>query len=231
MIPSELDASLQEYVLGLLDPEEVLRLEDAIREDEALCRRVAALREQFAAIDRTSDPAATDPALWSRIEASLQSSLQAQRTETALDAAPALRRSGKPMVFAALLAVAAALAGLALVLRPAPTPDMIALLADPEGTVRFIVEDFGGNRVDLTSLAPPDLPQTASLQVWTKWSEEVGPVSLGVLDATGSVSLDTDLPAPIEGQLYEVTLEQRGGSPTGRPTGPIIGVGTGQQPG
>jgi anti-sigma-K factor RskA len=32
----------------------------------------------------------------------------------------------------------------------------------------------------------------------------------------------TDLPMPIESQLYEITLEPATGSPTGRPTGPIL---------
>ena len=34
-----------------------------------------------------------------------------------------------------------------------------------------------------------------------------------------------DLPVPADAQLYEITLEPEGGSPTGRPTGPIIAKG------
>jgi anti-sigma-K factor RskA len=47
-----------------------------------------------------------------------------------------------------------------------------------------------------------------------------------VLDefASGPVGAD-GLPEPVAGQLYEITLEDEGGSATGRPTGPILGVG------
>ena len=39
-----------------------------------------------------------------------------------------------------------------------------------------------------------------------------------------------DLPQPAAGQLYEITLEPAGGSPTGLPTGPVVGVGNAQVP-
>ena len=51
-------------------------------------------------------------------------------------------------------------------------------------------------------------------------------MSLGVLEGTRAARLAFgDLPDPGAEQLYEVTLEPQGGSPTGRPTGPIIGKG------
>ena len=39
------------------------------------------------------------------------------------------------------------------------------------------------------------------------------------------------LPQPVAGQLFEITLEAEGGSATGRPTGPILGVGRASIPG
>ncbi|WP_407815360.1 anti-sigma factor domain-containing protein, partial [Staphylococcus aureus] len=38
------------------------------------------------------------------------------------------------------------------------------------------------------------------------------------------------LPTPRDNQLYEITLEQAGGSPTGRPTGPILAKGLAKFP-
>jgi anti-sigma-K factor RskA len=32
----------------------------------------------------------------------------------------------------------------------------------------------------------------------------------------------SDLPSPATNQFFEITLEPAGGSPTGRPTGPIL---------
>ena len=54
----------------------------------------------------------------------------------------------------------------------------------------------------------------------------MGPISLGLLTGTGTADLDAPrLPEPADGQLYEITLEPRGGSPTGRPTGAILAKG------
>jgi anti-sigma-K factor RskA len=71
-----------------------------------------------------------------------------------------------------------------------------------------------------------DVPEGKTFQVWTLPSQEMGPVSLGLIDRARSVRLQgPSLPAPRNDQLYEITLEQQGGSPTGRPTGPIIAKG------
>ena len=69
------------------------------------------------------------------------------------------------------------------------------------------------------------------MQVWTLPSQDMGPVSLGLLDAARSAVLDgPDLPQPREDQLYEITVENEGGSPTGRPTGPILVKGFAKLP-
>ena len=59
----------------------------------------------------------------------------------------------------------------------------------------------------------------------------VGPVSMGLLPRVAATTLEGPvLPAPKPDQLYEITLEPAGGSPTGKPTGPIIGKGFAKVP-
>ncbi len=59
----------------------------------------------------------------------------------------------------------------------------------------------------------------------------MGPVSLGLVDGASSTRLDApNLPRPKDAQLYEITLEPAGGSPTGRPTGPILAKGFAKLP-
>ena len=54
----------------------------------------------------------------------------------------------------------------------------------------------------------------------------------GVLDRFEGARVGADdLPKPVAGQLFEITLEAEGGSATGRPTGPILGVGRASIPG
>ena len=131
--------------------------------------------------------------------------------------------------------IAAALVGLAVGfgfgfgggwLRPMPEPVVVAVLLDAQGVPQAVVEDFGNDTATVRFVTDIDVPADRSLQVWTLPSEDMGPVSLGVLEGTRAARLAFgDLPDPGAEQLYEVTLEPQGGSPTGRPTGPIIGKG------
>ncbi|MGL5114801.1 MAG: anti-sigma factor domain-containing protein, partial [Beijerinckiaceae bacterium] len=61
------------------------------------------------------------------------------------------------------------------------------------------------------------------LEVWTLQSREQGPVSIGRMDQARTLKLDlARLKRPDVGHLFEITVEPPGGSPTGRPTGPIL---------
>ena len=80
-------------------------------------------------------------------------------------------------------------------------------------------------------LADFAVPRDKTIQLWTLPSKEVGPVSLGLIEGVRSAKLEGPaLPAPRSDQLYEITLEQAGGSPTGRPTGPILAKGFARMP-
>lgn len=71
---------------------------------------------------------------------------------------------------------------------------------------------------------PP--PAGKSLQFWTKPQGAAGPTSLGLVRAGEKLELPVAmLPGVGEQQLFEITLEPEGGSPLGRPTGPILYVG------
>ena len=66
-------------------------------------------------------------------------------------------------------------------------------------------------------------PAGRALQVWTLPSRERGPVSVGLMDQARTLQLSLkDLPPPGPDQLFEITLEPATGSPTGRPTGPVL---------
>jgi anti-sigma-K factor RskA len=53
-------------------------------------------------------------------------------------------------------------------------------------------------------------------------------VSLGLVKKGETLNIALDkLPPLTDNQLFELTLEQEGGSPTGKPTGPIQSIGRG----
>ena len=66
-------------------------------------------------------------------------------------------------------------------------------------------------------------------ELWLLPAGGLPPVSLGVLDATGSQRRVFTAPAQGElqaGDMLAVSLEPAGGSPSGQPTGPVVSTGT-----
>ncbi|KPF41311.1 anti-sigma factor [Rhizobium sp. AAP43] len=222
------------FVLGLMDDSERAKAERDIDTDHAFAREVGAARDRFLELD-LAGPAASVPAdLWTRIE----QRLGATNAEKPVDAAtsPAPSRP-EPMNDnwthrwrgIALSAIAASLllvASLTYTVLSSPEPQVIAVLMNAEGQPVVMIEDFGNDSAKVVPLVDVSVPADRSLQVWTLPSADLGPVSLGVLDGWNTVTLDGPaLPSPQETQLYEITIEPAGGSPTGRPTGPILGKG------
>ncbi len=229
------------YVLGLLHGAEQSEAERRMESDEAFAARVAAAAHRFAPLDDGAAPVPLPDGAWARLEERLTAPVEQQAlaspSRSAGGSAANLNRA--PWRLALGLAAALLLTlGLAWPLLRGWPPGgpagaaAVAVLLDPNGAPFALIEDFGNGEAAVTTLAPYEVPEGASLQAWTKWSEQVGPVSLGVLDEFTSAPLGADeLPRPVAGQLYEITLEQEGGSATGRPTGPILGVGRASIPG
>jgi anti-sigma-K factor RskA len=228
-----------EYVLGLLSAAEAEDLERRMAEDAELRAAVREWREHFQDLDRTADPATPSPGLWRRIEADLD-----PREEAAGGASFGLaERLWSSLAFwrgAALAgAVASALFAVALAttgVRSGPQPIVIAVMqgsvAERDGEpASVIVEAFEDGSIRLVPLADMEVPQGRTLQVWTLWDAARGPVSVGLLDELRGARMDRGgLPPPRPEQIYEISLEPRGGSPTGRPTGPILFKGSAARP-
>ena len=71
------------------------------------------------------------------------------------------------------------------------------------------------------------VPAGRAWQFWTKPEGAAGPTSLGLVRAGQTLEVPVQrLPAVGARQLFEITLEPEAGSPTGRPTGPILYVGS-----
>ena len=110
-------------------------------------------------------------------------------------------------------------------------PRMIVVLLDAQAQPVSLVETYEGQRIRVVPLTNIAVPEGKTLQVWTLPSREQGPVSMGLMPAPSATTLaGPELPTPKLEQLYEITIEQAGGSPTGKPTGPIVGKGFAKLP-
>ncbi len=221
--PDDITDLIDDHVMGLRTDTESLLIEALLARDPALAARAGALRDQLLPLDLSARAQPVPDDLARRIRAALPLR-PAQPAPTAANLTTPPRRSR-------LALLAAAIAGLGIgigvqSLQPVPQPAVVAVLVDDAGVPQAVIDDFGNDTATVRFVADITVPADRSLQVWTLPSAEMGPMSLGTLDRTMAARLRfQNLPDPAAAQLYEVTLEPLGGSPTGRPTGPIIGKG------
>jgi anti-sigma-K factor RskA len=241
MSPEDRDRLAVEHIIGLLEGEERREAERLAESDGDFQQLLARWRSRFAELDETVTPQPAGEALWQRIEVSLD---EAHTTEHAVTpeasarAAPLLvphpasaftalwrnlafwRAAGLAMA-AATFALAVGLA--ATLLRPVERPVLVAVLLTDDNRPAAVVNAFADGNADLIPLAPIDVPPDRALQVWTLWDRSRGPVSVGLIDRARTVRLRLqDLPRTAPDQLFEISVEPRTGSPTGRPTGPVL---------
>lgn len=230
----DVDVRAATYVAGLASDEEARAFEALLATDPRVRAAYSRQRDRFLELDTAAAPAEVSDDLWSRIDGGLTTqpsvtALSQRRAKPA--AAPAQSRREFWRGFAAASVVATIGAGaVRATLWPAP-PKLVVVLLDSEARPVSLVEAFEGQRIRVVPLGRIDVPSGRTLQVWTLPDPQTGPVSIGLMPAVTATTLDgPPLPAPKLEQLYEITLEPAGGSPTGRPTGPIIGKGFAKAP-
>lgn len=227
-----------DYVLGLLDETERAACEVVMGADSELAEMVAHLSERMHSLDATATPEPFVADLWARIEHSIDGRAKAPEVIVPIERGNRPSAKWRPIVqpwlpMAASVVVALGVGYLAgISMRPSDQPTVIAIMLNQsDGSPAVIVEAFADDSVRLVPLESFAAPEGQVLQVWTLPDVETGPVSLGTLSEAHDLRLNgPNLPVPHDGQLYEITLEPAPGSPTGRPTGPILVKGFAKPP-
>lgn len=219
--PNLLDALAGEYVLGTLRGPARARFERWRRESADLERRVRAWEERFVPLAFSLSAAQPSPQVWPAIE---------RRLGIGARAFPA-RKAWRPLqAIAATLVLVAILAGGFALWRVTHAPDYqpFAMIATPTGAMAWKLEmDSGSGRMRVGAM--PGVPQQPgrSFELWALPDTGAAPVSLGILPAAGReehVMSQVQMQAIAAASKVAVSLEPRGGSPTGAPTGPVLFV-------
>jgi anti-sigma-K factor RskA len=220
-----------DYALGLMEGAERQAFEAELARDPELAAIAAGFAGELHALDDTAVAVASTD-LWSRVE---------QRIGTTEQLPPVAANTNTPsrgvprwaaMAASVVVALGLGYFGGQALTPSAPTPTMVAVLINEgDQSPGAIIEAFGDDSVRIVPLVDFAVPEGSVLQVWTLPDADIGPVSLGTLGAAAEMRLrGPDLPLPADGQLYEITLEPAPGSPTGRPTGPILVKGFAKAP-
>ncbi|MBV9655282.1 MAG: anti-sigma factor [Acetobacteraceae bacterium] len=212
-----------EYVLGTLDAEAARDVAARAAHEPALGAAIARWEERLAPLSALAPAVPPPPDAWDRLAAAIGAPATVPAQPGAAKP-PLLGRVGFwRFTTAAGFALAAAFAGVAF-LRP-PQTGAVAALVPTNGTpAAFIAEMQRDGSLRLRPLDPVRVAANQDLELWALPPGASKPVSLGVIPAAGRRIAPT---APPEGgtQLL-VSLEPRGGSPTGQPTGPVLFGGT-----
>lgn len=243
-----------DYVLGLLDEQERARAERDMEVDAEFRDCVLLLAERFRAFDRDTKPEDMPPDLWAAVArriADLPQMAASDALRERLGAvgmpAPDPSRKGFLQVrrpyahqfggWRGGLVAACLFAALGIgyvsgrAMAPPPEPLVVAVLADGEKRPGAIVEAYGNDTVRIVPLIDLAVPEGKTLQIWALHDSEIGPIPLGTMRKPAEITLQgPDLPQPQPGQIYEITLEDAPGSPTGRPSGPVLVSGSAVRP-
>lgn len=222
--PAERDALAGEYVLGTLDARQAAEVAAALPTDAALRAAVAEWEARLAPLAALVPEEAPPPDLWQRIEAALPGTTP-RPAAPLLPAAAARPRLGLWRGWA--IGATALAAGLAafLVLRPAPEPRLMTVLLTSRDQPAWVVEAGPGGALRLAALNPQPIPPDRVMQLWALPQGATAPTSLGLVPPEGRLTVTPAGIRPEPGMLIEITLEPPGGSPIGRPTGPILFIG------
>jgi anti-sigma-K factor RskA len=231
------DLLAAEYVLGALEGperEDVVRRADS---DAVLGTAIAAWEVRLAPLAAMVPPVAPPVTLWPRVETSCGLTAAPLGPASAAGRAAPRRGLWDAIGFwrgatAAGFGLAAAIAVAAVITRPPPPvpvaapeiPVASAVLAPSKGgTPAFVAEATPEKTLVLRPLERLAVAADKDYELWALPDGTSVPKPLGVLKAAGqTVTLPPSLHGPM---LLLVSLEQKGGSPTGLPQGPVLWLG------
>ncbi len=224
----DIDALAAEYVLGTLSHAERSEAEVRRQRDAAFSAAVLGWERRLGPLAEDVVAVPPPPGLYDKIRAQigLSSNIVSFRArEQAI-----VRRADRWRNMAAgMTALAASLAGVVVwqdyQRRQMPT-QYVAVLQTGEASPAFLLTcDTKNNKFVISAMQKPPEPEK-SYQLWLVHNDMPEPKSLGVYDDS---AMDVR-PMASSGKMhdmmmdgtYAVSLEPKGGSPTGLPTGPVV---------
>jgi anti-sigma-K factor RskA len=220
-----LDALAASYALGTLPIRARMRLARIARTDTAVASTIRAWEQRLAPFAEAAPPITPSPQVWRLI--ALRLGLDAVRRS---ERGPWWTRVGFWRGFAIASFVAAVALGVTLMSPPEQpgAQPIVVVLAGQDARPALLATLARDSRVmTVKTVGGAPVPADRSLELWML-PDGGAPRSLGVLPATGvgRVTLPA-LPdvAFANVPALAVSLEQRGGSTTGAPQGPVLYTG------
>ena len=218
------DQRASEYVLGTLSAEERAAFEYDMSHDRTLKAAVQAWQIRLALLASAIPPQIPPPHVWGNI----LRGLEAEKPQGAeiIDLKSRVARWRWASVISGALAASLALWVFAMPPAPAPQEKISFASLSPAGVApaAILVEVHEAKAEAIVRTISAPTPEGKSLELWYIL-EGQKPVSMGLIPASGSITMPLRLVTDSAKITLAVTLEPKGGSPTGAPTGAIVYAG------
>ncbi|MBW3199569.1 anti-sigma factor domain-containing protein [Marinobacter nauticus] len=221
----DLDMLAAEFVLGTLPVEDRQRVQRLRTTHPELDAQILQWESRLSALNDEIEPVDPAPGLFARIERSID---QLEQASSQHNEVVRLRQQvSRWRLSTAAASIAAMLLIAVMMLEPTPTksPYVAVFQHNDEQPAFLLTVDLARKQLNIQPVtARPAGNQ--SYQLWIK-DDELGPTprSVGVLnehfevDPAALTNYDAEL---LRRATFGISLEPRGGSPTGQPTGPAL---------
>jgi anti-sigma-K factor RskA len=226
----DIDALAGEYVLGTLDAGERASIAARRRREPALDAAIEAWERRFSPLLDSVAPIAPPVGLRAKLNTHLDASNLQPVSATAQNVVALKQRvrrwRGLAVAASALAASLAVTIGVRETLRPEVPNNYVAVFQKDDASPAFLLSiDLRSRNLSIRRVAA-DVPSGKTYQLWIA-SDKLGPAprSLGLIE-DGDMSVKRALtafdPTLVQQATFGVSLEPAGGSPTGKPTGPVF---------
>lgn len=217
-----------EYVLGTLRGKARARFELWLRSDPQLRAEVNAWQSRLTPLADTAPAIEPRDRVWHAIQARINPSAATQQSKSWFESLGFWRWSS------VLSATAAALLFGFIATNPRqtivePNNMMVSVMQDeassPKITVAWSVDEHARPRLRLRVIGHQVMEDGTAWELWMLPDGEQGPKSLGLISTHEAQFVDVPpelWPAVKKAAGMAMSVEPKGGSPTGKPTGPVL---------
>ena len=207
-----------EYVLGTMSYRVRQRFEYYMQGDPSLRIVVSRWSQQLNPLGGFLDPVRAPKRVWKGIERRLQ-----LKTGNSYWKNLGLWRGISALATTAVLVLAIYIGTKP---EPVSAPVFVAVVQNQQAQSAWLVSmEPGRKRLNVSNLSAQPIEPDKDFELWLLPANQQAPISLGLIHAAETVQLP--LPLSLHAKLGDaagvaVSLEPRGGSPTGAPTGPVL---------
>lgn len=225
------------YALGALGAEEMRALHLEAERDPEFAAEIVLWERRLVPLTALVPRAALPDSIWPLLDARLNRLTQSEpmadgRAMGEIYQPPLRRRRGRRGEMRALtywraaalasMALAAGLLALLVRNQPEKPPQLAMVMPAQPGLGGWLIEMRPGGLVHVVSQGALSHKLTQDFQLWALADGADHPVPLGLLPVTADARFKATSPLPRRKFTLLVSLEPKGGSPTGLPSGPVL---------